>query len=216
LFGEEEAKDTRMYIQRVATVHDPDVDELPAEFRSVLTKQDVQAIRTGPEFFAELADSNSPKWLRKVLEGCAESGYELQFLSSGEEAYRPYFRFHWQGEPAISLPRPQPLRADMPVFLRQVYGVIGAFRENGFDMAGGLHCGDELVPLSETGMWVELGGQIDPAAAVPFLETFSGSQLCYLPDGGGTWLKACTLSRVKDLEREVAKYFEALLKGTRI
>lgn len=205
-----------MFIQRVATVYDPDVDELPAEFRRVLTKQDVQAIRTGPEFFAELADSNSPKWLRKVLQSCAEGDFELQFVSSGEEAYRPYFRFHWQEEPAISLPRPQPLRDDMPGFLQQIYEVIGSFRENGFDSAGGLHCGDELAPLSETGMWVEPGGSIDPALAVPFLETISGSQLCYLPKGGGAWIKACTLHRVKNVEREVAKYFEALLKGTRI
>jgi hypothetical protein len=205
-----------MHVHRVATVYDPDLDALPAEFRSVLTEQDVQAIRKGPEFFADLVDSNAPKWLRKVLENCADSNYVLQFVAVDEEPYRPYFRFLWQGEPAISLPRPQPVRADVPAFLRQIYGVIGSFRENGFDEAGGLHSGDELAPLSETGMWVEPGGSIDPIMTVPFLETFSGNQLCYLPNGGGAWLKDCTLHRVKNLEREVAAYFEALLKGTRI
>lgn len=205
-----------MHIMRVATVYGPDVEALPPEFRSVLTEQDVAAIRTGPSYFATLAGADSPEWLRKVLAGCAEKGYELQFYSSGDAPYRPYFRFHWQGEPAVSLPRPRPLRADMPPFLRRLYGVIGAFRENGFDMAGGLHAGDALGPVSETGMWVEPGGPVDPAAAVPFLETFSGSQLCYLPDGGGAWLKSCEFRPVEDLEREVARYFEALLKGTRI
>lgn len=205
-----------MHIQRVVTVYDPDVEALPDELRRVLTEQDVQAIHTGPEFFAQLADTQSPKWLRKVLENCAESGYELQFHSAGEEAYRPYFRFHWQGEPAISLPPRQPLRADLPDFLRRIYGVIGSFRENGFDEAGGLHCAEELAPVSETGIWVEPGGTIDPTVAVPFLETFSGSQLCYLPDGSGAWLKACRFQKVKNLEREVAGYFEALLKGKRI
>ncbi len=204
-----------MHILRVATVHAPDLDALPPEFRSVLTEQDVAAIRTGPEFFAKLADPGSPQWLRKVLEGCAEGGYELQFHSSGDAPYRPYFRFHWQGEPAISLPRPGPLRADVPAFLRNVYSVIGALRENGFDMAGGLHGGHELGPVSESGIWVEPGGPIDPATAVPFLETLSGSQLCYLPDGGA-WLEACQFRRVKNLEREVARYFEALLNGSRI
>jgi len=205
-----------MHILRVATVYEPDVDALPPEFRSTLTDQDVTAIRTGPEFFTKLAGRDSPTWLREVLERCAESGYELQFYSSGDAPYRPYFRFFWQGEPAISLPRSGLLRADMPAFLRGVYGVIGAFRENEFDMAGGLHAGDELRPVSETGIWVEPGGPIDAAAAVPFLETFSGSQLCYLTNGGGAWLESCQFRRVKDLEREVARYFEALLQGSRI
>jgi hypothetical protein len=150
-----------------------------------------------------------------VLAGCAESRYELQFHSSGTAPYRPYFRFYWQGDPAISLPRLRPPRADAPPFLRRLYGVIGAFRENGFDMAGGLHPGDALRPVSETGIWVEPGGSIDPTTAIPFLETFSGSQLCYLPDGGGAWLEACQFRRVKNLELEVWRYFKALLQGTR-
>ena len=205
-----------MHIMRVATVYEPDVDALPPEFRDVLTEQDVAAIRTGPKFFANLAGADSPAWLRKVLKRCANGGYELQFYSSGNAPYRPYFRFHWQTEPAVSLPRPGPLRADVPAFLRDIYGVIGSFRENGFDMAGGLHDKHDLGPVSEMGIWVEPGGPIDPAVAVPFLETFSGSQLCYLPDGGGAWLESCQFRRVKNLEREVARYFEALLKGTRI
>jgi len=205
-----------MHIQRVVTVYDPDVQKLQDELRSALTKQDIQAIRGGREFFANLAGADSPKWLRKVLQACAEGPYYLQFLSRDNSPYRPYFRFQWQGEPAISLPRKGRLRAGMPAFLRHVYGVIGTFCENGFDMSGGLHSGDELVALSETWMWVDPSGSIDPSTAIPFLETFSGSQLCYLPDGGGAWLKAGKLVRVRSLEREVAKYFEALLKGTRI
>jgi hypothetical protein len=200
---------------RVATVYEPDVEALPPELRSALTEQDIAAIRTGPEYFANLAGADSPKWLRKVLAECAESGYELQFYSSGDAPYRPYFRFHWEGEPVFSLPRRRELRPDMPAFLRQLYGVIGAFRENGFDVAGGLHAGDALRTIAETGIWVEPGGSIDPAAAVTFLETFSGSQLCYLTVGGGAWLEACQFRPVKNLEREVGKYFEALLKGTR-
>ena len=205
-----------MHIVRVATVYEPDVDALPSEFRSVLTDQDVAAIRTGPEYFAPLAGAGSPPWLRELLAGCAGSSFELQFYSSGGGPYLPYFRFHWQGEPAICLPRSGPQRSDVPPFLCRLYGVIGAFQENGFDMAGGLHPADRLGPVSETGMWVEPGGPIDPAVAVPFLETFSGSQLCYLPDGGGAWLEACQFRRVESLEREVARYFEALLQGTRI
>jgi hypothetical protein len=205
-----------MHIFRVATVYDPDVDALPPEFRTVLTEQDVAAIRTGPEYFATLAGAGSPKWLGQVLAECAESGYTLQFVSWGDAPYRPYFRFHCLGGPAISLPRPGPLRPDLPAFLRRLYGVIGAFQENGFDEAGGLHAGGELGPVSETGIWVEPGGPIDPAVAIPFLESLSGSQLCYLPDGSGAWLEACQFRRVKSLEREVARYFEALLAGTRI
>lgn len=205
-----------MHILRVATVYDPDVDGLPAEFRDVLTEQDAAAIRTGPAFFGTLADPDAPPWLRTLLAACAASAYELQFYASNDNPYRPYFRFHCLGEPAVSLPRAAPLRPDVPPFLRRLYGVIGAFQENAFDMAGGLHAGDQLVPLSETGMWVEPGGPIDPTAAVPFLETFAGSQLCYLPDGRGAWLKACQLHPVDDLEAEVARYFDALLEGTRI
>ena len=49
-----------MYIQRVATVYDPDVDAFPPEFREVLTEQDVEAIRTGPAYFATLAGAGAP------------------------------------------------------------------------------------------------------------------------------------------------------------
>jgi hypothetical protein len=192
------------------------VKALPAEFRAGLTKQDVAAIRTGPVYFATLASADSPRWLRQMLAACAASGYELQFLASGDKPYRPYFRFHGLGQPAISLPRKQPLRRDVPDFLRKLYRVIGAFCENGFDMAGGLHPGDTLGPVSETGMWIEAGGPIDPATAIPFLESLSGSQLCYLPGGGGAWLEADRFRLVRSLEWEVGRYFEALLKGTRI
>jgi hypothetical protein len=104
----------------------------------------------------------------------------------------------------------------MPEFLCQLYSIIGAFQENGFDMAGGLHVGDRLVPVSETGMGVEPDSDIDPTTAVPFLESFSGSQLCYLTDGGAAWLESCQFRRVESLEQETARYFEALLEGTRI
>jgi hypothetical protein len=205
-----------MHIRRVATVYEPEIDVLPRDLRSVLTDQDVAAICGGPEYFDTLASSNSPDWLRELLKRCAESVCELQFHASGNAPYRPYFRFYWGGEPFVSLPRAKPLRTDLPAFLRQLYGIIGAFRENGFDMAGGLHAGDELKPVCETGMWVEPDGPIDLAEAIPFLETLSGSQLCYLSEGGVAWLESCQFRPVKELEHEVARYFEALLEGTRI
>lgn len=205
-----------MDILRVATVHEPDVDALPPEFRAVLTDRDVAAIRTGPKYFATLAPADAPEGLRRMLAECAEGGYQLQFASWGGNPYRPYFRFHWQGEPAVSLPRPGSLRADMPAFLRRVYGVIGSVREYGFDTSGGLHPGDDLGPVSGSGMWVEPDDPIDPATAVAFLETLSGSQLCYLPDSGGAWLAACRFRRVDDLEGEVARYFDAMLEGKSI
>jgi hypothetical protein len=136
-----------MHILRTATVYEPDPDSLPAEFRDVLTDQDVTAIQAGSKYFATLARKDSPNWLRDVLAQCAKSGYELQFASHGENPYRPYFRFYSLGGVAISLPRPEPLREDLPPFLRHLYGIIGEFRENEFDMAGGLYAGDALWPL---------------------------------------------------------------------
>jgi hypothetical protein len=205
-----------MHIIRVANVYEPKIDAMPPEFRDVLTEQDVEAIRTGSKYFAKIAGDNSPKWLREVLAECAKGGYELQFYSSGDTPYRPYFRFYSQGQPAISLPRRKSVRPDIPAFLRQIYSVIGVFRENRFDEAGGLHEGDALVSVSETGMPVKPGSDISPDSAIPFLETYAGSQLCYLPDGSGAWLEACEFRRVDDLEHEIALYFEALLNGTRI
>jgi hypothetical protein len=208
---------TQVHILRVATVYEPDIKALPAEFRSVLTKDDVKAIKSGPEYFIELAKGiTSPKWLRKILLACGESGYELQFYSSGDSPYRPYYRFQWGGMPAISLPRSRKLRRDMPDFLRTIYGIVGEFGENGFGIAGGLHPGDDLGPVSDTFIWVNPDSKIDPRTAIPFLETFSGSQLCYLPDGEGAWLVAGEFRKVKSLEREVSRYFESLLQETRI
>jgi len=205
-----------MHILRVATVYDPNVDALPPEFRDVLTEQDVEAIRTGPKFFGKIAGDASPKWLRDILANCAATGYELQFYSSGDTSYRPYFRFFWQGCPAVSLPRRKPLRPDMPAFLRHIYSIIGAFRENDFDTAGGLHAGDDLIPVSETGMGVEEYGAIKLDEVIPFLGSLSGGELCYLPDGSGAWIEDCVFRKVEDLEKETARYFEALMKGRRI
>lgn len=205
-----------MFILRTATVHQPEVEGLPDEFRSVLTEQDVAAIEAGAEYFATLARPDSPAWLRALLTECAGSPYELQFHSQNDTPYLPFHRFHWHTSPAICLPRAEPFRNDMPAFLQAIYGVIGAFTENGFEEAGGLHLGTTLGPVSETGIWVESGGEIDPMSAIPFLETLAGSQLCYLPDGSGAWLEACEFRVVENLESEVASYFEALLAGTRI
>jgi hypothetical protein len=205
-----------MHILRVATVYEPKVDTLPQEFCDVLTVDDIEAILTGPKHFDKIASEDSPKWLREILAECAGSFYELQFYSSGDSPYRPYFRFHSQGHPAVSLPRRTVLRHDMPSLLRDVYGIIGAFRENGFDEAGGLHPGDELIPVSEMGIAVHDDSSLNPVEAIPFLETYAGSQLCYLPDGSGAWLEACRFRQVESLEQEMARYFEALLRGTRI
>jgi hypothetical protein len=205
-----------MHILRIATVYDPKADALPSEFRDTLTEQDIEAIRTGPKYFAGIAGSDSPRWLRDILAAFSKTIYELQFYSSGGSQYRPYFRFYWQGQPALSLPRRKPLRSDMPGFLRHIYSIIGAFRENGFDSAGGLHPGDELIPISETGIGIEEDSPIRPDEVIPFLGTFDGRELCYLPDGSGAWAESCTFSRVQDLQAETAGYFEALLKGTRI
>lgn len=205
-----------MSILRSATVYEPDVEQLPDEFRSVLTEQDVAAIETGANFFATLARPDSPAWLRALLAECADSPYELQFRAQNGTPYLPYHRFHWHTSPFICLPRPEPFRTDLPAFLRAIYEVIGAFIENGFDVAGGLHLGTNLGPVSESGIWVEPGGEIDPATAIPFLETLAGSQLCYLPDGRGAWLEACEFRVVENLDGEVARYFEALLAGSRI
>lgn len=205
-----------MHILKVAIVYEPEVDGLPPEFRSVLTNDDIAAIRRGPEYFAKIAGDDSPKWLCNTLAECAASGYELQFYSSGKASYRPYFRFFSQGQPAVSLPRHSLLRPDMPAFLHHIYSIVGAFRENGFTEAGGLHEGEDLVSISETGMGINSDGDIDPAKAIPFLETYAGSQLCYLPDGSGAWLEACRFRRVESIEQETARYFEARLKGKRI
>jgi hypothetical protein len=83
-------------------------------------------------------------------------------------------------------------------------------------MAGGLHSAEGLGPISEMGIWVDPEGSVNPAEAVPFLDTFSGDLLCYLTTGGGAWLKSGQFEKVKNLEKEVARYFEALIKGSRI
>ena len=204
-----------MYIIRQAIVHEPEVDQLPADLFGVLTTQDIEAIRSGPGYFGSLAHDNSPDWLKELLSQCAEDSFHLEYISQNGEAFRPYFRFEWGGNPAIGLPRPAPLRSDIPDFLRAIYGVIGAFNENGFDYAGGLFSGHSLEPLSESNIWVDPEESVDAATAIPFLETLSGSQLCYLTLGGGAWLEAGKF-RMVDPEVEMARYFEALLQGKRI
>jgi hypothetical protein len=54
-------------ILRVATEYDLDLRNLLDEFRDVLTKQNARAIRKWSDFFAELAVSAEPRWLKRVF-----------------------------------------------------------------------------------------------------------------------------------------------------
>lgn len=205
-----------MYIMRIATVYEPDIKELPDEFRKVLTKDDVSLIKQGPEFLKSLIKPKSPKWLTKLLTEYSKSHFELHFQATNQNAYRPYFQFICDGT-FLSLPRKKPLRKDMPTFLRDIYQTMGAFRESGFTMAGGMYSGDDLVPISELPIWIEDDALEAYKSAIPFIETLAGRMLCYLSkDGGGVWYEEGQLKPVKNLEKEIARYFEALLQGTRI
>jgi hypothetical protein len=200
-----------MHILRVATVFEPQVKLLPKEFGSALTKQDREAIRNSEVFFSRLSTQAKPRWLRRLLERCAESGWQLLFAAWGDQDYRPYYRFFWSEGLAMSLPRKKTPRSDLPLFPRHIYGLIGSIRMNGLEDAGGIYAGDGIGPVSEMGIWVEPDGEIDPSHAVFFLDTEAGSQLCYLPDGAGVWLEAGRFRRVRSLEKEVANYFDQLL-----
>src|SRR5262249_23859873 len=173
---------TRMFILCVANVSEPDVDLLPTQYQSVLTDQDREAIRNGDEFFRELSSRTEVKWLARLLRKTSKFQCELQFVSYNDRPFRPYFRCQLLHRPRISLPRSTPLRDDLPGFLRHIYTFIGSYQENDFGYSGGLHPSDGLGSVAESGMWAEPDGDIDPATAIPFLETYSGSQLCYLPD----------------------------------
>jgi hypothetical protein len=201
-----------MQIRRLITVYDPELASLPAELTSALTDQDRQAIQDGEGYFGKLATTAKTKWMRRILKECADSHFELQFVAYGDEPLRPYYVFLWGNGPALSLPRRASLRSDMPQFLRQVYSLIGSIQDNGLDSAGGLHPSDKLCPISESGYPFEPDNTIDPTMAIQFLETEAGDQLCYLPDGSGVWLGMCEPRRVRNLEKEVAAHFEALLE----
>src|SRR5438270_12384312 len=110
-----------MQILRVAMVYEPDLRLLPDEFRTVLTKQDRDAIRNSAVVFSRLSARAEPRWLRLLLKKYAEVGWELQFSAWGDDPLRPYFRGLWGNGPALSLPRKKPLRRDLPAFLRHIY-----------------------------------------------------------------------------------------------
>lgn len=205
-----------MHIARTVTVYEPEVNRLPTDLRSSLKANDLRLLRNGSAYIPRLIKPDAPKWLGRVLERLSETMFELQFYAVNNDPFRPYYKFYCLTDPLVGLPRPDRPSVGMPKFLRGIYRTVGEFRENGFDMAGGLHAVDSLKPITETEIWVAPGGKIDPATAIPFLETLSGSQLCYLTSGGGAWLRSGELHRVKSLEAEVKKYFDAWLKGTRI
>lgn len=206
-----------MYIQRVVTVHEVDVEGLPPDLQ-VLSDDDLLAIGDSAGYFGGLAEGAGPAWLRGVLESCGESEWHLEFYATVDDPLVPYFRFYWGGGPAICLPRDSPLRPGLPAPLKDFYALIGGFQENEFGEAGGISRQEELRSIGEMGVWVSDEGrdEVDPAGAIAFLETFSGSQLCYLPDGRGAWLRAGQFEIVEDLGAEIARYFEALLAGRRI
>jgi hypothetical protein len=211
-----------MLIKRLITVHEPDLDGIPAELRRVLSEADCKAIRAGPKYFEKLAKRAKYPWLHKVL---LRSGrckdWHLEFTCYDNDPLVPYFRFWWGGCPGLCLPRGGRLPKGLPPVLRHFYSLLGGFRENEFGYAGMIYRTEGLVPLTEwggVGVGIAKDNEVDPRQTIAFLEMFSGDILCYLPGGKGAWYRheVGRIEPVKSLERELAAYFGALLKGKRI
>lgn len=202
-----------MHIQRLATVYDVDIDQLPEDLQ-VLSSLDVEAIHDETAFFTSAAKKAKVDWVRKIFDRCIEAGWDLEFCSVDDAPYVPYFRFNWG--PAICLPRETPVRDDMPEFLKDVYASIGGLQLAGHDEAGGLERLDEVGSIEESGIWISEtdSSGIDPASAIGFLSDTTGDRLCYLLGGGGAWMRSGGyFEAIVDLEKEVATFFEAVLEG---
>jgi hypothetical protein len=104
----------------------------------------------------------------------------------------------------------------MPPVLQHFYALLGSVKEADFKNEGGVFQTDQLQSVAEMGIEVSENGSVDPNQAIAFLATFNGHQLCYLPDGRGAWLEEGHFKIVPSVEAELAKYFKALLRGTRI
>jgi hypothetical protein len=104
----------------------------------------------------------------------------------------------------------------MPPVLHHFYSLLGAFKESDFNNEGGVFHADQLQSIAEMGIAVVEESSVDPTQAIAFLATYSGSQLCYLPDGTGAWLEEGRFKAVKNLGGEMARYFKALIRGTRL
>lgn len=204
-----------MFIQRVITVYQPELEKLPTELAGALSEEDRRAISQVRESFDALAKRAERSWLREILLLCAACDHwHLEFYGANAQPLIPYFRFHWGGGPAVCLSREIELPIGLPPLLRHFYSVLGGFQENQFGYAGGINRLEEIKSVEAGGYWVAEASGIDPAGAMVFLTTLDGGCLCYLADGNGAWLQDGEFAPV-DLEAAVAKYFEALLEGHR-
>jgi hypothetical protein len=210
-------KQSEMHLQHLITVYDVVAAELPPALRAVLTPEDLQAIEQGPAFFQQLAKKARFDWLQRLLEHCSEChGWHLERFATGDDAPTPYFRFDWHGNPGLCLPRTATQRTDMPPVLNHFYSLVGAFKESDFTNQGGVFHADQLQSVAEMNIPVADESSVDPKQAIAFLATFTGSQLCYLPDGSGAWLEEGRFKVVKNLGSEMGRYFKAMLRGTRL
>jgi hypothetical protein len=206
----------QLHVQRLITVYEVNPRKLPLELRNVLTAADRKAIRDPPAYFRQLVGNAQFPWLRQLLRKCGQcEGWHLEFTAENDEPYVPYFRLYWGGLPALCLPRGDALPPDLPGVLQHFYSLLGGFRENDFGTAGGIYRPSELRTLAEVGVWVSDAGEMDPARAIPFQDSLCGDFLCYLIGGGGAryYHESGKITRVPSLEKEVAQYFNALLKG---
>jgi hypothetical protein len=206
-----------MFIERLVKVREVIPRKLPNELRKALGAQDLKAIKRGSSYFGDLAKKARFPWLKRVLQQCAaDQDPELEFYATGDNPFVPYFRFSWGGGPAICLPRGEKAPSELPPALKHLYSLIGGFQENEFGYAGGMFRLSQLECVGTSWIWVSSDSEVAAKDATMFLQTFGGDLLCYLPDGGAAWYSDGKLKRSKNLEKEIARYFNALLKGTRI
>src|SRR3954453_19252585 len=113
-----------MYIQRLITVFEPDLDGMPAQLRRVLSEADCEVIRSGPQYFEKLAKRGKYAWLRRTLQRSARcDGWYLEFTSVGKKPLMSYFRLYWGGHPGLCLPRGGRLPAGLPPVLKHFYSL---------------------------------------------------------------------------------------------
>lgn len=191
-------------------------DALPADVLAHLSDEERRAVIEGGSYFRSLAKRTKRKDLKRLF-GAVEKDQPvtLRMSSEGDGPYLNYFGFTLMKiggvHPQLRLASPLP-NLPFPKLIREIYEVVGGFREPWADYAG-LVATPAIRSYEEIGYWLSEENKIDGTKAFCFYQDGGGDSFGFDSEGRGVqYNHEEGILELAGLEETFGDYFDWALK----